>query len=124
MSFNEWLNWILNSGSGIIAIAIYDMKGTCVFATDNWQSAAAEGQNILNAWKSRARSVMIGGVKFSILQATNERLIATNVGGYGHIVATKIDNRGFVVGYVSPQGDFAGAYRDLTHFADGIGKIL
>ena len=125
MSFQEWLNWLLNAGSGIIAVAVFKPSGECVYTTDNWQSAATEGQVILNAWRSGKTQFSFGGVNFSVLKADPERLIATNVGGQGNIIGTKsVNGKYLVVGFVSPGVDFMIAYRDLAQFADGIENAL
>lgn len=125
MSLQEWVNWLLNSGSGIVAVAVFDTSGTCRYTTDNWKSAATEGHIILNAWKSGQSQFDFGGVSFAVLKSDNERLISTNVGKQGHIVGTlSVNGKLYVIGFVSPESDFYAAYRDLAQFADGIENIL
>jgi hypothetical protein len=64
----------------------------------------------MDIWNSlRGKSITISEKKFSILQTTPERLVATSIKGEGHIVGAKDDER-IVIAYAEPNGNILTAY--------------
>jgi hypothetical protein len=99
------------------AIAVLDSSGNVVYTTQNWKVNGAE---LINSWRRKDPSVSIQNVKYSTLQATEERLIATNVSGKGHIVMSTVGEKGILVAYVTAQGDPKGSYADVARAAADI----
>jgi hypothetical protein len=56
---------------------------------------------------------MISGVKYSILQCTSERLVATSIRGEGHIIGAKDEEHKLIV-YLEPDGEPMGATMDTA----------
>jgi len=91
-------------------IAAVVLRGNeILYSTDNWD-VSADMSRVVSSWASmNAQFVMISGVKYSLLQCTSERLVATSIRGEGHIVGAK-DEEHKVIGYVEPDGPMNAAY--------------
>ena len=91
-------------------IAAVVLRGNeIVYSTDNWD-VSADMSRVVSSWASmNAQFVMISGVKYSLLQCTSERLVATSIRGEGHIVGAK-DDEHKVLAYVEPDGPMNAAY--------------
>ena len=105
----------------IMAVSVIKNDGTVVVSTPNW---TVVGTEILGAVHSRPPSIVIQGVKYSTIQATEHHLVATNVRGQGSIVITAARDKGYVVAYVSPQGDVQGAYLEIAKASANIGGFM
>ena len=81
---------LMQSEPTIIAAAV--ISGTnIIYSTDNWDISADVGR-VVSSWSSmNAQFIMISGVKYSLLQCTTERLVATSIRGEWHIVGAKDD---------------------------------
>ncbi|MFX0072067.1 MAG: hypothetical protein ACFFAO_13345 [Candidatus Hermodarchaeota archaeon] len=96
----------------IIAVAIIKGKDI-IYTTDNWDISADLGR-VLSSWASmNSQFIMISGVKYSLLQCTSERLVATSIRGEGHIVGAK-DDEHKIIAYVEPDGPMNAAYMDTA----------
>jgi hypothetical protein len=103
---------LMQSEPNIIAIAVIQGK-EIIYSTDNWDISDDIGR-VVSSWASmNAQFVMISGVKYSLLQCTNERLVATSIRGEGHIVGAKNDEYKVIV-YVEPDGNMSAAYMDTA----------
>lgn len=96
----------------IIAAAVVEGSSNIVYSTKNWD-ISADLERVVSSWTGQnAQSVMICGVKYSILQCTNERLFATSIRGEGHIIGAKDEERKLIV-YLEPNGEPLGATMDV-----------
>jgi hypothetical protein len=120
-SFDEIFKSLVSANNTIGAMAVLDSSGKVVYATQNWK---VNGGELLNSWRNKDPSVSIQSVKYSTLSVTEERLIATNVGGKGHIVMSTVGDKGIVIAYVTPQGDPGGSYADICRAADMIKSVI
>ena len=91
-------------------IAAVVLRGNeIVYSTDNWD-VSADMSRVVSSWASmNAQFIMISGVKYSLLQCTSERLVATSIRGEGSIVGAK-DDEHKVLAYVEPDGPMNAAY--------------
>ena len=106
------VNNLMQSEPTIIAVAVISGKDI-VYSTDNWDISADVGR-VVSSWSSmNAQFIMISGVKYSLLQCTTERLVATSIRGEGHIVGAK-DDEHKVIAYVEPDGPMNAAYMDTA----------
>jgi hypothetical protein len=103
------------------AIAVLDISGRVIYATENWK---VNGSDVINCWRNKDSSVTIQNVRYSTLQTTEERLIATNVGGKGHIVMSIVGDKALIMAYVLPKGDAQGSYADVCRTADQIRSVI
>ena len=102
------VNYLITNEPSIIAVAVIVGRDVA-YSTDNWDITPDVGR-VVSAWSSmNAQFVMISGVKYSMLQCTAERMVATSIRGEGHIVGAK-DDEHKVVTYVEPDGPMNAAY--------------
>jgi predicted regulator of Ras-like GTPase activity (Roadblock/LC7/MglB family) len=112
---------LIGVNNTIGAIAVLDNNGRVIYTTENWK---VNGSDVINSWRKKDPSVTIQSVKYSTLQTTEERLIATNVSGKGHIVMSTVGDKALLVAYVLPQGDAQGSYADVCRAADQIRRVI
>ncbi len=111
-NYESAVSYLMESEPSIIAVAIIEGRNI-VYSTDNWD-ITPDASKVTSAWTSmNAQFVMISGVKYSLLQCTAERLIATSIRGEGHIVGAKDENRKMIV-YVEPDGPMNAAYMETA----------
>ena len=103
---------LMQAEPSIIAAAVIRGKDI-IYSTDNWDISADIGRVISNWASMNAQFIMISGVKYSLLQCTSERLVATSIRGEGHIVGAK-DEENKVIAYVEPDGPMNAAYMDTA----------
>ena len=120
-SVDEIFKSLVSVNNTIGAMAVLDNNGKVVYATQNWK---VNGNELINSWRNKDAAVSIQSVKYSTLSVTEERLIATNVGGKGHIVMSIVGDKGIVIAYVTPQGDPGGSYADICRAADMIKNVI
>lgn len=100
---------LMQSEPGVIAVAVIEGNNQIAYSTDNWD-ISADVSRIASSWASmKAQFIMVSGVKYSMLQCTIERIVATSIRGEGHIVGAKDDERK-VIAYVEPDGNMNTAY--------------
>jgi hypothetical protein len=107
----------------VTAIAILSLDGQVMWQTNNW-NVVEDAPNLISAWKEKAPSIFVQGIKYSTLSATDERLVATNVSGMGHIIMATARYRALLMAYVTPQGDTQGSYVDVSRAASQLGAML
>ncbi|MHA1580231.1 MAG: profilin family protein [Candidatus Freyarchaeota archaeon] len=107
----------------ITAIAILTLDGQVMYQTNNW-NVVQDAPNLIAAWREKAPSIYVQGIKYSTLSATDERLVATNVSGMGHIIMATARYRALLMAYVTPQGDTQGSYVDVSRAAAQLGSML
>lgn len=104
---------LMQKDPSIIAAAVVQGRDTVLYSTDNWD-ISADVAKVISSWSSmNAQFIMISGVKYSILQCTSERLVATSIRGEGHILGAKDEEHKLIV-YLEPDGEPMGATMD-TH---------
>jgi hypothetical protein len=103
---------LMQSEPSIIAAVVLRGKDI-VYTTDNWD-VSGDIDRVISSWSSmNAQFIMISGVKYSLLQCTTERLVATSIRGEGHIVGAK-DEEHKIIAYVEPDGPMNAAYMDTA----------
>jgi len=104
---------LITKDPSIIAAAVVQGKDTILYSTDNWDISSDVGR-VISSWIGlNARFVMVSGVKYSVLQCTSERLVATSIKGEGHIIGAK-DEEHKVLVYLEPDGEPMGATMDTS----------
>ncbi|TFG06625.1 MAG: hypothetical protein EU539_07180, partial [Promethearchaeota archaeon] len=90
-------------------VIVEDEPDNIVFSTEDWD-LNEDIEKIINIWDSQhGKSFTIDDKKYSILQSTPERLVATSIKGEGHIVGAKDDERR-VISLADPKGNILTAY--------------
>lgn len=104
---------LIQKDPSIIAAAVIQGKDTILYTTDNWDISPDIGR-VISSWSSlNAPFIMLSGVKYSVLQCTSERLVATSIRGEGHIIGAK-DEEHKVIIYLEPDGEPMGATMDTS----------
>jgi hypothetical protein len=103
---------LMQKDPSIIAAAVLQ-GNNIIYSTDNWD-ISADASKVVSSWNSmNAQFIMISGVKYSILQCTTERLVATSIRGEGHILGSKDEEHKIIV-YLEPEGEPMGATMDTA----------
>jgi hypothetical protein len=104
---------LMQKDPSVIAAAVVQGNDNILFSTDNWD-ISPDVSRVISSWNSmNAQFIMISGVKYSILQCTSERLVATSIRGEGHIIGAKDDEHKLIV-YLEPDGEPMGATMDTA----------
>ncbi len=97
----------------ISAVCVIEGKTDVVYSTNNWDIKTEIG-NLISSWSSmNAESIMISGVKYIMRLCTSERLVASSIGGTGHIIGTKDDERK-IIARIEPDGIIGFAYMEMA----------
>ena len=103
---------LMQNDPSIIAAAVVKGARDIVYTTDNWD-ISADVSRVVSSWSGQnAQFVMLSGVKYSMLQCGQERMVATSLRGEGHICAAKDDEHKLFC-YIEPDGDARGAIMDV-----------
>lgn len=86
MSFQDDVQILAAEGTvGVVWLIGDDLK--CYYQYGDW---AVDPTIPFNAWKNQSPSVDFGGgLKFTIIAMTPERLISSNLGGQGHLIVAR-----------------------------------
>lgn len=104
---------LIQKDPSIIAAAVVQGGDNILYSTDNWDISADVGK-VISSWNSmNAQFVMLSGVKYSVLQCTSERLVATSIRGEGHIIGSKDEEHKILI-YLEPDGEPMGATMDTA----------
>jgi len=117
--YEKAVNILFDANGTVTAVTVMDGSGSVLYQTSNWD-ITADIITCLNAWRKQEHSIIIQGIKYSILQCTVERLVATNVMGQGHIVAANQKDKVVTLAYVSPDGGAGVAFMDVARCNDQI----
>ncbi len=86
MSFQDDVQAIAAEGTlGVVWLIGDDLK--CYYQYGDW---AVDPTIPFNSWKNQEPAVDFGGgLKFTVITMTPERLISTNMGGQGHLIVSR-----------------------------------
>jgi len=102
---------LLSEEANIFGVAIISKSGTIITQTENWNlSNDLETINELLGAKLKLgqrgiTSLTVQGIKFMMVENTEERKIGTNIKGKGHVIIAPIPigGTGALVCYINPQ---------------------
>ncbi|MFX1391673.1 MAG: profilin family protein [Promethearchaeota archaeon] len=102
---------LLNEEQNIFGVAIVGKNGNLITQTENWNISNDLGpiNEILNQklelGQKGISSIVIQGIKYMIVENTEERKIGTNITGKGHIIIcpVPIGGTGALICYINPQ---------------------
>ncbi len=104
---------LIQKDPSIIAAAVIQGSNNILYSTDNWDISSEVGK-VISSWNSlNAQFVILSGVKYSVLQCTSERLVATSIRGEGHVIGAKDDEHKILI-YLEPDGEPMGATMDTS----------
>jgi hypothetical protein len=102
---------LLNEEQNVFGVAIINKNGNLVTQTENWNitNDIAPINELLNQklelGEKGISSIIIQGIKYMIVENTEERKIGTNIAGKGHIIIcpVPIGGSGALICYINPQ---------------------
>ena len=102
---------LLSEEQNVFGVAIINKSGSLVTQTQNWNLSNDLNQinELLNTQLALGQkgisSITIQGIKFMMVENTEERKIGTNIKGKGHIIIAPIPigGTGALVCYINPQ---------------------
>ena len=105
------INELLNEEQNVFGVAIIDKSGNLITQTENWNITGdlEDINKLLNTklelGQKGMTSLTIQGIKYMIVENTEERKIGTNLTGKGHIIIAPIPigGTGALVCYINPQ---------------------
>lgn len=105
------LNELLNEDTSIIGLAVVSSSGTLITQTQNWD--LSNDLHIINELlqmklelgQKGMSSISLQGIKFMIVENTEERKIGTNITGKGHIIIAPIPigGTGALICFIRPE---------------------
>jgi len=120
MSVEGYANNLLNSGA-VGAVAVVAWNGGMWFKSDNWNPS---GPDLVNAFTNK-QSAVVQNVKYSLMQATEDRWVAKNIQGSGSLVMAMIPpNKGLVVSWAPPTVETTLAYTEAAKTAAAVSKVI
>ena len=102
---------LLSEEANIFGVAIISKSGTIITQTENWNLSndletinELLGAN-LELGQRGMTSLTVQGIKFMMVENTEERKIGTNITGKGHVIIAPIPigGTGALVCYINPQ---------------------
>ena len=116
---------LLNAEENVLGVAIIGKDGTLITQTENWDISGdlALLNELLNLklelGERGITSIVVQGIKYMIVENTEERKIGTNVTGKGHIVIAPIPigGTGALVCYINPAAGPRDALYNIQEFA-------
>lgn len=126
------IDGLLNEEQNIFGIAIINRDGTLLTQTDNWDVTADLAQinelvqTKLELGAKGMTSISILGVKYMIVDNTEERKIGTNITGKGHLIIAPIPigGTGALVCYINPQVGPRDALFAVQDYAKKLSEII
>ena len=102
---------LLSEEQNIFGVAIINKSGTLITQTENWDLSSDLGtiNELLGAKLELGQrgmsSLTIQGIKYMMVENTEERKIGTNITGKGHVIIAPIPvgGTGALICYINPQ---------------------
>jgi hypothetical protein len=121
VSIGNYSNKLIATDKTIVATAVISLNGSILHQTSNW---SVDGGSIISTFKKKEPSINIQGIKYSTLDINEDRLIATNVTGQGHIVGAAVGGKALLIAYITSAGDPRAAYIEVDRAAREIAKTI
>jgi len=123
---------LLSEEQNIFGIAIINRDGTLLTQTDNWDVTADLAQineliqTKLELGAKGMTNISILGIKYMIVENTEERKIGTNITGKGHLIIAPlpIGGTGALVCYINPQVGPRDALFAVQDYAKKLSEII
>ena len=102
---------LLSEEQNIFGVAIINKSGTLITQTENWNLSNDLGEinKLLGAKLELGQrgmtNITVQGVKYMMVENTEERKIGTNITGKGHLIIAPIPigGTGALICYINPQ---------------------
>lgn len=102
---------LLNEEQNIFGVAIVGLNGSLITQTENWDITNDLGsineliQTKFELGAKGISNITIMGIKYMIVENTEERKIGTNITGKGHVIIAPIPigGKGALLCYINPK---------------------
>lgn len=126
------INNLLNEEQNVFGIAIINRAGNLITQTKNWdisQDLAKINellQTKLELGQKGMTSISIQGIKYMIVENTEERKIGTNITGKGHIIIAPVPvgGTGALICYINPQITPRDALFSVQNYAQKLQDLI
>jgi len=116
---------LLNEEQNVFGVAIISKDGNLITQTENWNIANDLGiiNELLNQklalGEKGISSITVQGIKYMIVENTEERKIGTNITGKGHLIICPIPigGAGALITYINPQAGPRDALFNVQEYA-------
>ncbi|MBN1214648.1 MAG: hypothetical protein JXA99_04325 [Candidatus Lokiarchaeota archaeon] len=123
---------LLDKEQNVHGVAIIGKDGQLITQTENWNIANDLSlinkllQTHLKLGEKGISSIEIQGIKYMIVENTEERKIGTNITGKGHLIIcpVPIGGTGALVCYINPQISPRDALFTVQEFAKELDNII
>ena len=113
IDYESFSNSLMETMPSIYAVAIIENDNEIVYSTNNWE-ISYEIESICSSWDNmNASSIMVSGIKYTMLECEIDSIVATSLQGQGHIVGCKDEERRIIT-YVEPHGDIKAAIVEIS----------
>ena len=105
------IDGLLNEEENVFGVAILSKNGQLITQTENWDLSSnlslfneLLGQK-LELGEKGITNLTIQGIKYMIVENTEERIIGTNITGKGHLIICPIPigGTGALIAYINPR---------------------
>jgi hypothetical protein len=132
MNLETIINELLNEEQNVFGVAIINKSGSLVTQTENWDISGDLDiiNKLLNTKLELGQKGMtnlsIQGIKYMIVENTEERKIGTNITGKGHIIIAPIPigGTGALICYINPQSGPRDALFNVQTFARKLESVI
>ena len=126
------INELLNEEQNVHGVAIINTSGTLITQTENWDITNDLSlinellQTKLALGEKGISSITIQGIKYMIVENTEERKIGTNITGKGHVIIAPvpIGGTGALICYINPQAGPRDALFTVQEFAKKLTNLI
>ncbi|MBY8983290.1 MAG: hypothetical protein KGD57_10095 [Candidatus Lokiarchaeota archaeon] len=123
---------LLDKEQNVFGVAIISKEGILLTQTNNWNilndlpTINELLQKQLKLGEKGMSSITIQGIKYMIVENTEERKIGTNITGKGHIIICPIPigGTGALVCYINPQSGPRDALFTIQEYALALAKVI
>ena len=123
---------LLNADSNVFGVAVVGKDGTLITQTENWDIINEIGaineliQSNLDLGAKGITGITVQGIKYMIVENTEERKIGTNITGKGHLIIcpVPIGGTGGLICYINPQAGPRDALLNVQASAQNLDGLI
>lgn len=123
---------LLNEEQNVFGVAIIGKDGALITQTENWDVSADLGpinelvQNNPDLGQKGITAITLQGVKYMVVENTEERKIGTNITGKGHLIVCPIPvgGTGGLICYINPQAGPRDALLNVQSYAQKLASLI
>ena len=132
MSIENIIDDLLNEEEKVFGVAIIWKDWSLITQTENWEISGDLGsineliQNNPDLGQKGITNIMVQGIKYMVVENTEERKIGTNITGKGHLIICPIPigGTGGIVCYIDPAAGPRDALFTVQSYALKLNKTL